>query len=77
MGLLNFLITQLWFVVLIAIALVIGVRQFHTKQLIPALVYGPCGEFAGDCDWVCGDAVENIKKDEQMFLKFQFLFGIM
>ena len=38
MGLLTFLINQLWFVVIIAIALVVGIRQFHTKQLIPALI---------------------------------------
>lgn len=39
MGLLNFLIDQLWFVVIIAIALVVGIRQLHTKQLIPELIF--------------------------------------
>ena len=38
MGLLTFLIDQLWFVVIIAIALVIGISYFNKKQLITALM---------------------------------------
>lgn len=38
MGLLNFLITNLWLVAIIAIVLVVGISCFNKKLLIPAMI---------------------------------------